>query len=129
MSEDELNALTLSMNLWTFDHETKQPKQITKFVDNLVLLHDKASGKFDLAKCIIRDALVSTIFLPSPISSMFFETMVLGGPMDGRQERHATYEEAMACHDKIIKELTEDSKESLRFADFKDWNNADSESN
>lgn len=54
---------------------------------------------------------VSTVFLGldhafGQGSPLIFETMVFGGPLDGRQDRYSTYEQAEAGHAAMVALLT-----------------------
>jgi len=54
---------------------------------------------------------VSTVFLVAPFGAGFidtplsFETMVFGGPLDHFQTRYATWDEAVAGHQVLVKEV------------------------
>ncbi len=54
---------------------------------------------------------VSTVFLTYdhgwPGCPLLFETMVFGGPLDGRQERYGTWAEAEAGHAAMVRRVQE----------------------
>lgn len=66
------------------------------------------------------DVAVSTVFLgldhaiPSLHGNtpILFETMIMGGPNDGYQERYATWEQAEAGHARIVKIAAEPIEEN-----------------
>lgn len=53
------------------------------------------------------DLRISTVFLSTDHGffgrSLWFETMIFGGPHDGYQERYTTWDEAMAGHKAALK--------------------------
>lgn len=77
---------------------------------------DEAASQMQMSKRLLRrtntwDAIVSTVFLvfdhatpllgDGPHVPLLFETMVFGGEHDGYQRRYATYDDAIAQHDRV----------------------------
>lgn len=67
---------------------------------------DSASANWVIQQDHIDESFVSTVFLGADLSCGFtpalFETMIFGGPMDGKQCRYATRAEALAGHEEIL---------------------------
>jgi hypothetical protein len=91
-------------------------------VDNLEhqewMLRDPDHGRKSVQRDLFEgDILVSTVFLMGINHNfnynddnqipLLFETMILGGPLDGYQTRHSTWEEAEAGHLVALEELYE----------------------
>lgn len=57
---------------------------------------------------------VSTVFLGldhnfGSGAPILFETMVFGGPLDGKEDRYATYSEAVAGHARMVRRVRKDN--------------------
>lgn len=65
----------------------------------------------------VRGSTVSTVFLVIDHSfsntgpPILFETMVFGGPLDGEQERCATWAEAQAMHERMVARVLEATRD------------------
>lgn len=77
---------------------------------------ETADQKRRVAETFLGDVRVSTVFLGLDHHFGFdrlehvpilFETMVFGGPLDQEQERYATWDEAEAGHEEMVKRVRE----------------------
>lgn len=109
MSDDPMKMLgRLAMShRWHYILEGHEPKVVdlmtwARFFDNI---EDRR-----VAKTKINNVLVSTVFLGVDHSfgdgpPLLFETMVLGGPLDGEQDRYSTWDQAEAGHKAMVERV------------------------
>lgn len=75
-------------------------------------LHDVARIDHRVARTEAGGAVVSTVWLAVPIGAvlgrpLIFETLVLGGPLNGNGEPYATEPEAVAGHERWVERARE----------------------